>query len=154
MLNLLHHTYYQLHPFFFVLYVFIKYFMPSIAVLPHSPGVVYYHLLLNEDTIIPGVASCSFFKCVYRMFLCIGDINPIHPQPLETCGPLQESNALYMPHHNPWPLFESKHIIKPWILGFVDGCSTNEPTLLFKFHISIISIEYWLIIKLQRSDVQ
>ena len=34
--------------------------MFSIAVLPHSPGVVYYHLLLRQETRIPGVASFSF----------------------------------------------------------------------------------------------
>ena len=35
-------------------------FVFCIAVLPHSPGVVYYHLLLRRDTRIPGVAPFSF----------------------------------------------------------------------------------------------
>ena len=43
--------------FFFV--CFTSYFVFSIAVLPHSPGVVYYHLLLRRETRIPGVAPFS-----------------------------------------------------------------------------------------------
>ena len=35
--------------FFFFLNCFTSYFVFSIAVLPHSPGVVYYHLLLRRD---------------------------------------------------------------------------------------------------------
>ena len=33
--------------FFFLIVCFTSYFVSSIAVLPHSPGVVYYHLLLR-----------------------------------------------------------------------------------------------------------
>ena len=65
------------------------FFVFSIAVLPHSPGVVYYHILLSRETRIPGV-SPSLFKKESGIFLCIGDRNPIHPQPLGSCGPLQE----------------------------------------------------------------
>ena len=36
------------------------YFVLNIAVLPHSPGVVYYHLLLRQETRISGVAPFSF----------------------------------------------------------------------------------------------
>ena len=32
---------------FFLIVCFTSYFMFSIAVLPHRPGVVYYHLLLR-----------------------------------------------------------------------------------------------------------
>ena len=39
---------------------FTSYFVFIIAVLPHSPGVVYYHLLLRRETRIPGVAPFSF----------------------------------------------------------------------------------------------
>ena len=46
--------------FFFFIVCFTSYFMFSIAVLPHSPGVVYYHLLLRRETRIPGVAPSSF----------------------------------------------------------------------------------------------
>ena len=35
------------------------YFVFRIAVLPHSPGVVYYHLLLRREIRIPGVAPFS-----------------------------------------------------------------------------------------------
>ena len=41
--------------FFFLIVCFTSYFVFSIAVLPHSPGVVYYHLLLRRETRIPGV---------------------------------------------------------------------------------------------------
>ena len=72
---------------FFLIVCFTSYFVFSIAVLPHSPGVVYYHLLLRRETRIPRVAPFSFR---IGIFLCIGDRNPIHPQPLGSCGPLQE----------------------------------------------------------------
>ena len=65
--------------FFFLIVCFTSYL---VAVIPHSPGVVYYHLLLRRETRIPGVAS--------EIFLCIGDRNPIHPQSLGSYGPLQE----------------------------------------------------------------
>ena len=45
---------------------FTRYFVVSIAVLPHSPGVVYYHLLLRQETRIPGVAPISFRIFVHR----------------------------------------------------------------------------------------
>ena len=51
-----------------------SYFMFSIAVLPHSPGEVYHHLLLRWETRTPGVAPFSFR---IGIFLCIGDRNPI-----------------------------------------------------------------------------
>ena len=64
----------------FVLIVcFTSYFVFSIAILPHSPGVVYYHLLLRRVTRIPGVAPFSFRIGIWDLFLCIGDRNPIHP---------------------------------------------------------------------------
>ena len=47
------------------LYIYIyftSYSVFSIAVLPHSPGVVYYHLLLRREARIPGVAPFSFRK--------------------------------------------------------------------------------------------
>ena len=44
----------------FFLICFTSYFVFSIAVLPHSPGVVYYHLLLRRETRIPRVAPFSF----------------------------------------------------------------------------------------------
>ena len=36
--------------FFFLIVCFTSYFVFSIAVLPHSPGVVYSHLLLRQET--------------------------------------------------------------------------------------------------------
>ena len=46
--------------FFFSIVCFTSYFVFCIAVLPHSPGVVYYHLLLRRETRIPGAAPFSF----------------------------------------------------------------------------------------------
>ena len=43
--------------------------MFSIAVLPHSPGVVYYHLLLRRETRIPGVAPFSFRIGIWDLFV-------------------------------------------------------------------------------------
>ena len=45
---------------FFPIVLFTSFFLFSIAVLPHSPGVVYYHLFLRRETRIPGVAPFSF----------------------------------------------------------------------------------------------
>ena len=48
----------------------ISYFMFScIADLPHSPGVVYYHLLLRRETRIPGVAPFSFRIGIWDLFV-------------------------------------------------------------------------------------
>ena len=47
-------------PIFFKIVCFTSYFVFSIAILPHSPGVVYYNLLLRRETRIPGVASFPF----------------------------------------------------------------------------------------------
>ena len=44
----------------FFIVCFTSYFMLSVAVLQHSPGVVDYHLLLRRETRIPGVAPFSF----------------------------------------------------------------------------------------------
>ena len=50
-----------MYSFYFLLMVcFTSYFMPRTAVLPHSPGIVYYHLLLRQETRIPRVALFSF----------------------------------------------------------------------------------------------
>ena len=46
--------------FVFLIICFTSYFVFSIAVLPHSPGVVYYHLLLRRETVILGVAPGPF----------------------------------------------------------------------------------------------
>ena len=40
-----------------------------IAVLPHSPGVVYYHLLLRRETRIPRVAPFSFRIGIWDLFV-------------------------------------------------------------------------------------
>ena len=45
---------------FFYIIFFTSYFVFSIAVLPHSPGVVYYHLLLRRETRIPGGCPLLF----------------------------------------------------------------------------------------------
>ena len=59
--------------FFFVFFVLIEcftsYFVFSVAVLPHSLGVVYYHLLLRRETRIPGVAPFSFRIGIWDLFV-------------------------------------------------------------------------------------
>ena len=45
---------------FFLFVRFTRYLVFRIAVLPHRPGVVYYHLFLRHETRIPGVAPFSF----------------------------------------------------------------------------------------------
>ena len=43
----------------FLIVYFTRYIVFSIAVLPHSPWVVYYHLLFSQETRFPGVAPYS-----------------------------------------------------------------------------------------------
>ena len=52
--------YLELHNFLFFFGMFYQF--SCIAVLPHSPGVVYYHLLLRQETRIPGVAPLELFS--------------------------------------------------------------------------------------------
>ena len=54
---------------FFLIVCFTSYFVFSIAVLPHSPGVVYYHLLLRRETRIPRVAPFSFRIGIWDLFV-------------------------------------------------------------------------------------
>ena len=46
----------------FLIVCFTSYFVFRIAVLPRSPGVVYYHLLLGRETRLPGIAPFSFLN--------------------------------------------------------------------------------------------
>ena len=55
---------------FFLIVCFTSNFVFScIAVLPHSPGVVYYHLLLRRETRFPGVAPFSFRIGIWDLFV-------------------------------------------------------------------------------------
>ena len=48
---------------YLILFVlFTSFFVFCIADLPHSPGVVYYHLLLRQETRIAGVACMLLFS--------------------------------------------------------------------------------------------
>ena len=64
------------------------------------------------------------------MFLYIGDRNYIHPQPLGSCAPLQEQDALNMLQHNPQHWYEPRPRIKQGTFGLTDECSTTELTFL------------------------
>ena len=55
--------------FFFLIVCFTRYLVFRIAVLPHSPGVVYYHLLLSQETRIPGVAPFTFRIGIWDLFV-------------------------------------------------------------------------------------
>ena len=52
--------------------------MVSIAVLTHSPGVVYYYLLLRRETRIPGVAFFSFQIGIWDLFVHRGQKSYTH----------------------------------------------------------------------------
>ena len=54
---------------FFLVVCFTRYLVFHIAVLPHRPGVVYYHLLLRRETRIPGVAPFSFQIGIWDLFV-------------------------------------------------------------------------------------
>ena len=54
---------------FFLIVCLTSYFVFSIAVLPHSPGVVYYHLLLRRETRIPGAAPFSLRIGIWDLFV-------------------------------------------------------------------------------------
>ena len=53
----------------FLLVCFTSFFVFRIADLPHSPGVVYYHLLLRRENRIPGVAPFSFRIGIWDLFV-------------------------------------------------------------------------------------
>ena len=55
--------------FCFLIVCFTSYFVFSIAVLPHSPWVVYYHLLLRREPRIPGVAPFSLRIGIWDLFV-------------------------------------------------------------------------------------
>ena len=54
---------------YFLIVCFASYFLFRKAVLPHSRGVVYYHLLLRRETRIPGVAPFSFRIGIWDLFV-------------------------------------------------------------------------------------
>ena len=59
----------SIHFFIFLFECFTRYLMFRIAVLPHRPGTVYYHLLLRRETRIPGVAPFSFRIGIWDLFV-------------------------------------------------------------------------------------
>ena len=54
--------------FIFFILCFTSYFIFSTAGLPHSPGVVYNHLLFRRETRIPGVAPLLFSNRILGSF--------------------------------------------------------------------------------------
>ena len=55
--------------FYFIFVCFTRYLVFRIAVLPHRPGVVYYHVLLRRETRTPGVAPFSFRIGIWDIFV-------------------------------------------------------------------------------------
>ena len=55
--------------FLVFLVCFNSFFVFCIADLPHSPGVVYHHLLLRRETRIPRVALFSFWIGIWDLFV-------------------------------------------------------------------------------------
>ena len=113
--------------FFFLLVCFTSYFVFSIAVLPHSPGVVYYHLLLGRETRIPGVASFSFQIEIWDLFVQGTEILYTH-----SLWEVVDHSRSKMTHHNSRPWYETRPRIELGTFGLADECSTTELTLLLK----------------------
>ena len=63
---------------FLFLVCFTSFFVFCIADLPHSPGVVYNHLLLRRETRIPGVAPFSFLIGIWDLFVHRGQKSYTH----------------------------------------------------------------------------
>ena len=87
-------------PFFFFFFIvcFTSYFVFSIAVLPHSPGVVYYHLLLRREARIPGVGPFSFRIGIWDLFVHRGQKSYTPP----AFGKLWTTPGVRcVKHHNP-----------------------------------------------------
>ena len=105
--------------FFLILIIcFTSYFVFSIAVLPHSPGVVYYHLLLRRESRISGVAPFSFRIGIWDLFVHRGQ---------ESYTPTAFGKLWTTPG-----VRCMKHGIEPGTFGLADECSTTELTLLLK----------------------
>ena len=62
----------------FLFVCFTRYLVFRIAVLPHRPGVVYYHLLLRREIRIPGVALFSFRIGIWDLFVHRGQKSYTH----------------------------------------------------------------------------
>ena len=62
------YIYIYIYIFFFLIICFTRYSVFRIAVLPHRPGVVYYHLLLRRETRFPGVTPFSFRIGIWDLF--------------------------------------------------------------------------------------
>ena len=67
--------------------------MFSIAVLPYSPGVVYSIVETRYRDQNSRGCHILFSNRNMGSFLCVGDRNPIHPQHLGSCRPLQVSTS-------------------------------------------------------------
>ena len=116
--------------FIFIVY-FTSYFVFSITVLPNSPRLVYYHLLLRRETRIPRVAPFSFRIGIWNLFVHRGQTSYRYTHSLwevvdhsrskmhETCLII-----IHDPGRRPGP--ESNR-------GLADKCSTTELTLLLLF---------------------
>ena len=103
--------------------------MFSIAVLLHSPGVVYYHLLLRRETRIPGVAPYSFQIGIWDLFVHRGQ-KSYTPTAFRKLWTTPGVRCIEMPHHNQRPWYETGPRIEPGTFGLADECSTTELTLL------------------------
>ena len=105
---------------------FTSYFAFRIAVLPHSPGVVYYHLLLRWETRIPGIAPFSFRIGIWDLFVHKGQ-KSYTPTAFREVVDLPRSKmhetCLIIIH-------ETGPGIEPGTFGLADECSTTELTLL------------------------
>ena len=80
--------------------------MSSIAVLPHSPEVVHYHLLLRRETSIPGAAPFSFQIEIWDIFVHRGQKSYM---PTAFGKLWTTSGVRCMKHASSWP----HHLTRP-----------------------------------------
>ena len=99
--------------------------MFRIADLPHSPGVVYYHLLWRRETRISGVAPFSFRIGIWYLFVHRGQKS----YTATAFGKLWTTQGVRCILHR----YETGPGIEPWTFGLADECSTTELTLLLLF---------------------
>ena len=119
---------------FFFIVCFTSYFVFSIAVLPHRPGVVYYHLLLRRETRIPGVAPFSFRIGIWDLFVH-REQKSYTPTAFGKLWTTPGVRCTNMPNPNPLPRYENGPGIEPGTFGLADECSTTELTLLIDIDI-------------------
>ena len=114
----------------FLIVCFTSYFVFSVAVLPYSPGIVYYNLLMRRETRIPGVGPFSFQIGIWDLFVHKGQkILYTHSlwEVMDHSRSKMHETCLIIIHD---PKYETGPGIELGTFGLVDECSTTELTPL------------------------